>query len=212
MEITWLGQSCFRIQGKETTIVIDPYDPKLGLKLPKKLSADLLLVTHDHYDHNYIKGVSGNPYIINTPGEYEVEGVLVTGIELFHDKKQGADRGKTTAFIVELDGITICHLGDVGQDLSDSEVEKLGDIDILMIPTGGVYTINAEEAAKIIGEIEPKITIPMHYKLPCLAEPLDSVKKFTEKVKAKTEKNDVLKVKENTLPQERSVSVLKAYC
>jgi len=212
MEITWLGQSCFKIQGKETTIVIDPYDPKLGLKLPKKLSADLLLVTHDHYDHNYIKGVSGDPYLINTPGEFEARGTLVTGIELYHDKTQGSERGKTTAYVIELDGIKICHLGDIGQNLSDEEVEKLGDIDILMIPVGGVYTINAEEAAKIIGEIEPKIIIPMHYKIPCLVEPLESIEKFTEKVKAKTEKTDVLKIKENGLPQERSVSVLKAHC
>ncbi|NTU70138.1 MBL fold metallo-hydrolase, partial [bacterium] len=189
MDITWLGQSCFKIQGKETTLVIDPYDSKLGIKLPKKLEADILLISHDHYDHNNKEAVSGDPYIINTPGEYEVKGVQITGIEMFHDKNQGKDRGKTTAYVIELDGIKLCHLGDIGQDLSDEEIEKLGDIDVLMIPTGGVYTINAEEAAKIIGEIEPKISIPMHYKIPCLVEKLDTIDKFTDKVKTKTEKS-----------------------
>lgn len=212
MDITWLGQSCFKIQGKDTTLVIDPYDPKLGIKLPKKLEAEILLITHDHYDHNNKEAVSGNPYLIKTPGEYEIKGVQINGIEMFHDKNQGKDRGKTTAYIIEIDEVKICHLGDIGQDLSDEDIEKLGDIDILMIPTGGVYTINAEEAAKIIGEIEPKISIPMHYKIPCLVEKLDTIDKFTDKVKAKTEKSDMLKVKKESLPQEPLVSILKAHC
>jgi L-ascorbate metabolism protein UlaG (beta-lactamase superfamily) len=212
MDITWLGQSCFKIQGKDTSLVVDPYDSKLGIKLPKKLESDILLITHDHYDHNNKAAVSGNPYLITTPGEYEIKGVQVTGIEMFHDKNQGKDRGKTTAYIIEIDGIKICHLGDIGQDLSDEDIEKLGDVDILMIPVGGVFTINAEEAAKIIGEIEPKISIPMHYKIPCLAEKLDSIDKFKDKVKAKTENSDMLKIKKENLPQEPLVSILKAHC
>ena len=212
MEVTWLGQSCFKIQGKETTIVIDPYDPKIGLKLPKKLIADLLLITHDHFDHNYKKGVTGNYYLIDTPGEYEIKGALITGLQLFHDKKQGQERGTTTAYIIELDGIKICHLGDIGQDLSEDEIDKIGDIDIMMIPVGGNFTINSEEAARIIGEIEPKIVVPMHYKIPCLTLDLHEVEKFTQKVKAKAEKSDVIKIKEGALPQETSVYILKPHC
>lgn len=209
MEITWLGQACFKIDDKETSIVIDPYDPKLGLKLPKKLEANVLLITHEHYDHNFRQGVSGNPYTIDCPGEYEISGVTITGIPAFHDKKEGQERGKITIYTLEFEGLNICHLGDLGQDLTDEEIDKLGTVDILMIPVGGVYTINGEEAAKIVGEIEPKIVIPMHYKLPGLKEPLDSLDKFTQKTDGKIGEEERLKIKVANLPQETKVIVLR---
>jgi len=209
MEITWYGQACFKIEDKESSIVIDPFDPKLGLKLPKNLEAKVLLVTHGHYDHNYTQGVSGNPYIINCPGEYEISGATITGIPAFHDKKQGEERGKVTIYTIEFEGITICHLGDLGHDLSDEDIDKLGTVDILMIPVGSVYTINGEEAAKIVGEIEPKIVIPMHYKIPGLKEPLESLDKFTQKTDGHTQECDKLKIKAQALPQESQVIILK---
>jgi len=209
MEITWLGHSCFKIDDKETSIVIDPYNPKVGLKLPK-LSANILLITNDHFDHNYKEGVSENPYIIDSPGEYEIAGATITGISSFHGKKNGEERGKNTIYTIEFEGIKICHLGDLGHDLSDDEIDKLGTIDILMIPVGGIYTINGEEAAKIIGEIEPKIVIPMHYKLPGLGINLDPLSKFTEKTQGKVSEEEKLKIKVSSLPQEIKIIVLKS--
>ena len=175
MDITWYGQSCFKIEDKETSILIDPYDPSLGLKLPKKLEANILLITHDHYDHNYKQGILGNPYTIECPGEYEVAGATITGIPAYHDKKEGKERGGITIYTIEFEDLTICHLGDLGHDLSDSDIDKLGTVDILMIPVGGGPTINGEEAAKIVGEIEPKIVIPMHYRTEVVTwlEPVD---------------------------------------
>jgi len=209
MEITWYGQSCFKIEDKENSIVIDPYDPATGLKLPKNLSANVLLITHDHHDHNYKQGVSGNPYVINCPGEYEIAGATITGIPAFHDKKQGQELGKITIYTIEFEGIKICHLGDLGQDLTDEEIDKLGTVDILMIPVGSVYTINGEEAAKIVGEIEPKIVIPMHYKIPGLAPKIESLDKFTQKTDGHTQELDTLKIKVANLPQEAQVIILK---
>jgi len=209
MDITWYGQSCFKIEDKETSILIDPYDPSLGLKLPKKLEANILFITHDHYDHNYKQGILGNPYTIECPGEYEVAGATITGIPAYHDKKEGKERGGITIYTIEFEDLTICHLGDLGHDLSDSDIDKLGTVDILMIPVGGGPTINGEEAAKIVGEIEPKIVIPMHYRLPGLKINLDSLDKFTEKMKGKAEEMDRLKIKVGNLPQETRVVVLK---
>lgn len=211
MEITWLGHSCFKIDDKDTSIVIDPYNPSIGLKLPKKFEANILLITHDHGDHNYKEGVSGNPYTISCPGEYEIAGATITGISAFHDKKQGQELGKITIFTIEFEDITICHLSDLGQDLTDDEIDKLGDIDILMIPVGGKYTISGEEAAKIVGEIEPKIIIPMHYKIPGLKKDLGSLDKFLEKTPGKPEEMDKLKIKVGNLPQETKVIVLKPH-
>lgn len=209
MEITWYGQSCFKIEGKENSLIIDPYDPSIGLTLPKKLSSDILLITHEHYDHNYKQGIEGKPFIIDSAGEYELAGATITGIPAFHDKKNGEERGKVTLYIIEFEGIKICHLGDIGHDLSDDEIDKLGTVDILMIPVGGIFTISGDEAAKIIGEIDPKIVIPMHYKIPKLSINLEPIDKFSKKFESKTEEQDKLKIKAKDLPQELKVIKLK---
>ena len=167
MTINWYGQSCFKIsnQGGHLTLVIDPFDKSIGLTPPRG-AADLVLVSHAHRDHNNIKAVAGEPFVVNGPGEYEVKGVSISGIVSYHDKKEGAERGLNTIYLIEMDKIKICHLGDFGQEkLSDSQLEAIGEVDILMIPVGGKYTINASEAAKIAKQIEPRLIIPMHYKI-----------------------------------------------
>jgi len=167
MIITWYGQSCFQIsssRGKnnQVSIVVDPFDENIGLKLPK-LQADVALVTHDHPDHNNLKAVSGQPFVIKGPGEYDIKGVFIQGISGYHDNVQGAQRGSITIYTIETEGIRICHLSDLGQkELSLSQLDKIGDVDILMIPVGGIYTIDAEEAVKIMSQIEPRIIMPMH--------------------------------------------------
>lgn len=184
MNITWYGQSCFQIsssQGKNNTvsILIDPFEENIGLKLPRKLEADIVLVTHEHPDHNNIKKVSGSPFVITGPGEYEIKGTYVQGTTAYHDNSAGKERGKTTIYTIELEDIKVCHLGDLGQkELTPEQLEKIGDVDILMLPIGGIFTINSEEAIRIMTQIEPKITIPMHYKIPGLNLKLDDLDKF----------------------------------
>ncbi len=183
MQIIWYGQSCFQIlalrnKGEEVSIVIDPFSQDIGLKLPK-LVGDILLVSHQHQDHNNIKGVSGNYFLIEGPGEYEVKNVFVQGIPSFHDDSQGGERGENTIYTIEVEDLQICHLGDLGQkELTQEQLEAIGEVDILMIPAGGVFTISSKEAPKIMSQIEPKITIPTHYQIPKLKLKLDGVDKF----------------------------------
>jgi len=189
MQIFWKGQSCFQIivtpeKNNPVKIVIDPFSESAGLRLPK-LEADILLITHDHEDHNNIKAIgpstgSGQaPFLIQGPGEYEVKGVYIKGISSFHDEKEGKDRGENTIYVIEVEDLKICHLGDLGQkELTEEQVEGIGEIDILMMPVGGVYTISSKEALKVMSQVEPKITIPMHYALPKLKYKLEGVDKF----------------------------------
>jgi len=174
MNINWYGQSCFQVsssQGKNNhvSIAIDPFDESAGLRVPK-LQADIVLITHDHSDHNNLKAVSG---------EYDLKGVFIQGISGYHDNTQGTQRGSITIYTIETEGIRLCHLSDLGQkELTSSQLDKIGDIDILMIPVGGIYTIDAAEAVKIMAQIEPRIIIPMHYKIPELKIKLDDIDKF----------------------------------
>jgi len=183
MQIVWKGQACFYIttsRGKQeqVKILIDPFEDSLGLKLPPQ-EADIVLVTHSHFDHNNVKVVKGDPFVIDSPGEYEVKSVFVQGITTFHDDVQGKQRGLNTVYTIAAEGITLCHMGDFGQkELTPEQVEKIGQVHVLMIPVGGTYTINGKEAGKIISQIEPNIIIPMHYALPKLKPKLAPVDEF----------------------------------
>jgi len=189
MIIQWKGQSCFQIlfsQGKNNhvSIVVDPFDESCGLRVPK-LEADILMVTHQHSDHNNIKAVSSpagsgpEPFLIQGPGEYEIKEVFVQGIPAFHDNAGGKEKGINTIYTIEAEEMRICHLGDLGQrELTSEQIEKIGEIDVLLIPIGGIYTISAKEAVKIMSQIEPSIIIPMHYQLPKLKMKLDGLDKF----------------------------------
>ena len=212
-KITWAGQACFHISlsnGKDhsANVVIDPFGD-IGLKIPN-FEADILLVSHGHEDHNNVKAVKGSPFLINGPGEYEVRGVFVMGIPSFHDDKDGKERGINTIYTIEAEDMRICHLGDLGQkELTDEQLEKIGHVDILMIPVGGEYTISASEAAKIIGQIEPKIVIPMHYELPKLKFKLDGVDKFLKVMgKNSVVPQDKLTIKASALPKESEMEIV----
>ena len=181
MQLTWKGQSCFEIsssQGKDNrvTIVIDPFDEDTGLRLPK-LEADVLLITHQHHDHNNKKAVSGNPFLIDGPGEYEVKGVFIQGVQASHGVS--GEKDQNTIYTINVEDLKICHLGDLGQkELTPEQVEQIGEVDILLIPVGGVSTISAKEAVKIMSQIEPSIIIPMHYQIPKLKIKLEGLDKF----------------------------------
>jgi L-ascorbate metabolism protein UlaG (beta-lactamase superfamily) len=209
MIITWLGQACFRIQSGDLTVVIDPYSKDIGLT-PPRFKADVVLVTHDHYDHSNAESLAGEPMVIKGPGEYEVKDVYVLGLETFHDDVQGKERGLNTIYKVGIEGMQVAHLGDFGEkEVRDQTLEELGDVDILLIPVGGKFTIDAEGAAKAIKKIEPKIVIPMHYKIPGLKIDLGGVDEFLKEMgTAKIEAQDKLTIKKKDLGEDEKTKVI----
>ncbi len=163
MEITRLGHSSFKLRGKSVTVVTDPFKAEsVGFKLPS-VEAKIVTISHSHDDHSFAQGVKGEPTVINGPGEYEIAEVFIRGISSFHDAESGAKRGKNVIYRIEMDKMVIAHLGDLGHKLTDEEIDQLGNVDILMIPVGGVYTIDSPIAAEVVAQIEPSIVIPMHY-------------------------------------------------
>ena len=202
MTISWFGQSCFRIEAKEGSILTDPFSKDIGLK-PPKIKDDLVLVSHNHYDHNNIEDAPAETFIIKNPGEYEKNGIAVLGINSYHDKSEGKERGSNTIYVIKAEDMTVCHLGDLGQEkLDEKQVEEIGDVDILMIPVGGSYTINYKEALEVISQIEPKIVIPMHYKIKDLNIDIESADKFVKELGLTPEKVDKFKIAKKTLPAE----------
>ena len=165
MEITYLGHSSFKIRGKKATLVTDPFDEEMvGIKFPKLDSIDIVTVSHPHLDHSDTKSINGNPLIISGPGEYEVKGARIYGIQTYHDSSQGKERGKNTVYHIEMDGISIIHCGDIGHKFNDKEIELLDGVGLLFVPVGGVWTVTASQAVEIVSQLEPRIIIPMHYK------------------------------------------------
>ena len=182
MEIKYLGHSAFLIKTKTAKIVTDPFDPKMiGLKFPKT-EGDIVTVSHSHKDHNQVKNVSGingvEPLLVDMPGEFEKMGVRIFGFQSFHDKTQGSERGENILYKFESEGLSVLHCGDLGVIPEESFLETIGEVDILMIPVGGIYTIEAEEAFQIVKKIEPAIVIPMHYGTGKLAGVSEFTKKF----------------------------------
>ena len=177
MEITWLGHSCFKIKGNQATVIIDPYSNRWRA-LPSKLSADIVTVSHEHSGHNYIDDITIDSHLLHGPGEYEIKDVILVGIPSFHDSVKGSERGKNTIYLMEMDELTICHLGDLGHRLNAEELEEVGSVDILMVPVGGVSTLDAGAAAEVVRQLEPRIIIPMHYRYQELDSWLEPVDRF----------------------------------
>lgn len=211
MDINWYGQALVRLKGKTATVIIDPFSPEFtGLKLPKDLSANVVLKTHDHQDHSNIEAVSGDPIKITGPGEYDTKGVAVVGIGVFHDKSQGSERGKNTMYNIHIDGLNVVHAGDLGHTLTQEQIDEIGLTDILLIPVGGVYTINAKEAVEVVAQLEPRIIIPIHYGgVPGLKFPLDPLDNFLKEMGAEgLTPQPKLSVTKDKLPDEPQVVVL----
>lgn len=210
MEISWLGQAAFKLKGKSATVITDPYQSEIGLKWPK-VEADIVSISHDHPDHNNTGAVTGATYTAEGPGEYEIKGVAFTGVPSWHDDKEGAERGRNVIYTFNIEGVRICHLGDLGQaQLTDPQLEEIGDVDVLLIPVGGVFTIAAAEAAKVIAQLEPKIIIPMHYQIPELKVTLDPVENFLKEMgKEAIVPVSKLSVTSDKLPEETQIVVLE---
>lgn len=214
MDIYWYGQAFFKIKGKTSTVVIDPFDPDFtGIKPPKQSElegVDAVLVTHSHKDHNNLSIISGTPVIISGPGEYEVKGNSIVGVSTYHDKSEGKERGKNTVYHIDIDGLNVVHLGDLGCSLSEEQVSEVGNTDILLVPVGGTYTIDGKEASEIVSQLEPSIIIPMHYGgVQGLKFPLEGVDKFLKEMGAEnvTPQNKI-SVTKDKLPEEPQVMVL----
>lgn len=168
MDISWLGQSCFQLRGKNVTLITDPYTPQQGSssgELPRlgKLNAPIVTVSHNHPDHNNIAAVGGDPRVVRGPGEYEISDVLITGVASYHDSHRGQEHGRNTIYVIHMDDLVICHLGDLGHLLQEEQLEEVADADVLLLPIDGKSTINAEQAVEVISQVEPRIVIPMHY-------------------------------------------------
>ncbi|OIO45363.1 lactamase [bacterium (Candidatus Gribaldobacteria) CG23_combo_of_CG06-09_8_20_14_all_37_87_8] len=216
MEITFYGQSFFEVQAKNSEnqtigLVFDPFSVEIGLSLPK-ISSQIVLLSHDHPDHNNAKAILGDPFIIKNAGEYEVKGILIKGIPAFHDNSFGKERGSVIIFKIEVEGMKLCHLSDLGQaELTDEQVEEIGEVDVLFCPVGGVYTIDVKQASHIVSQIEPRLVIPMHYKLPKLNIELDELGKFLKQMgQEEPQKEKKFKVSPKTLPlEETNIIVLE---
>jgi len=210
MDIYFYGQACFKLKGKTATVFIDPYKEEFtGLKLPKDLSANLAISTHDHDDHNNLDSIMDADLKIEGPGEYEVRGISVTGVSTFHDTEAGGQRGRNTVYNVSVDGLNIVHLGDLGHKLTEEQIEEIGATDILLVPVGSVYTIDAKTAADVVSQLEPKIVIPMHYALPGLKFELEPVENFMKEMGAEAvEPQAKLSITKDKLPDELQVIVL----
>jgi L-ascorbate metabolism protein UlaG (beta-lactamase superfamily) len=218
MEITWIGHSCFKLRGKTGTLVTDPFDDSVGLPFPK-ISADIVTVSHAHGDHYAVVRVSGTarrpkPFVITEPGEYEATEIGVFGFPSFHDDRGGLERGGNLITVIHMDGVTFSHLGDLGHLLSDKQVLALDGVDVLFVPVGGAYTIDAKQAAEVVEAIKPSIVVPMHYKLPRMREAfgqLESVETFLKQMgKEGVVPVEKLTVTPESLPDELGVVVLRA--
>lgn len=213
MEISWLGHSCFQLRGKHVTLVTDPFSPQQGSSLRLgKLNASIVTISHNHPGHNYVAGIGGNPRIVRGPGEYEISDVLITGVASYHDDKHGREYGRNTIYVIHMDELVICHLGDLGHTLQEEQLEEVADADVLLIPIGGQHTINATQAAEIISQVEPHVVIPMHYRVSTsqdvhdTADPLD---KFCREMGIETMNTQPkLIVTRTNLPTEMQVVVL----
>jgi L-ascorbate metabolism protein UlaG (beta-lactamase superfamily) len=211
MEITWYGHACFRLKDRTTTVVTDPYDKSLGLPLPRP-KADIITVSHATPHHNYTAGVKGEFKVIDGPGEYEIGGVFITGIHLAEPKKTSGNgsAAQNNIYVIYLEDIAICHLGDLSHVPTQNQVEDLGSIDVLITPVGGHRTLNATQAAEVISLIEPYGVIPMHYQLPGLTIKLDPVEKFLKEMGlTKADTIDTLKLAKTSLPEETQIVLLE---
>lgn len=217
MEITYLGHSAFKIKAKNGTVVCDPYQGTVGFDMPN-VSADIVTTSHDHSDHNATDKVKGTarrdkPFVIDAPGEYEVGGMSIFGVPTWHDASEGTERGRNTVFTIYAEHIRVCHLGDLGHQLTDAQVTDIGQVDILLIPVGGKFTIDAAQAVKLIGQLDPSIVIPMHYRTdehnPDIFSELQTLNEFLNEYGVTKQPIKSLTIEADRLPEETEVVVLE---
>ncbi len=207
MKIKWLGQASFVITSSAgTRIRTDPFDPSLGFPGSDE-EADIVTVSHAHFDHAAVDVVKGNPTVIRAVGTHEVRGITFVGIPSYHDKSKGSERGENIIFCFQVDGVRLCHLGDLGHLLAGDELQQMSEVGVLFIPVGGTYTIDADEATQVMKQLSPRITIPMHYKAGALTLPIAGVDPFLSG-KSHVETHKELEVNADSLPSTQGIVVL----
>jgi L-ascorbate metabolism protein UlaG (beta-lactamase superfamily) len=214
MKVKWLGHACFLLTSDSgLRIITDPYTTGVfGLEYaPPAETADIVTVSHDHADHNNVAAVKGSPQVVQGVGSHEAKGVRFKGVATAHDESSGKERGANTIFCFTLDGINVCHLGDLGHDLSDQTVADIADVDVLLIPVGGNFTIDAPVANGICKKLAPRVIIPMHFKnARCPSFPVAGVEDFTQaRQQVKTSAGSEIELKKEQLPSGAETMVLK---
>jgi L-ascorbate metabolism protein UlaG (beta-lactamase superfamily) len=208
MEITWLGRACFRIRGKEATVVTDPCDKSSGYSLGRP-TADIVTVSHSHPAHAYVDGVAGNPRVIEGPGEFEISGASVVGVTTFRGAEKTPESGRNVAYVIELEDMRIGHLGGIGHVPTSDQLEEMSSVDILLVPVGGGESLDAPPAAETVSLIEPKLVIPMTYKTSADKAKLDPLDRFLKEMGAKNpEHHAKVTVTRSSLPEETQLLVL----
>jgi L-ascorbate metabolism protein UlaG (beta-lactamase superfamily) len=211
MRITWLGHASFLLETDGIKIVTDPYDNSIGYK-PIDIPVDIATVSHEHSDHNYVQGLRGEPQTVRGAGVTEIRGIKFRGISSFHDNAKGAERGKNTIFVIEAEELAICHLGDLGHELTGKQVREIGQVDVLLLPVGGTYTTDAKAATKVMTDLKPKMVIPMHFKTEVLDFPIKGVEPFLEgKASVRRQGSAEVEVTPNSLPAQTEIVVLEHY-
>jgi L-ascorbate metabolism protein UlaG (beta-lactamase superfamily) len=208
-DIQYFGHSCFRLRGRDGIVLCDPYDTSIGFDIGHP-TAHIVTISHDHPGHNnaqVVRPVRDSVFVIDGPGEYEVKGVLITGVRTYHDSHQGATYGVNTVYIMHLDDVVFCHLGDVAHELSQQQLEEIGNVDVLFVPVGGDKTADPSESTGLISQIEPRIVIPMHYAMngQSLLRDLAPLEKFTHEIGLKDiQPQEKLSISASSLPPEGS--------
>jgi len=216
MKIQWLGHSCFLLTAEDgTRILTDPYDVKsyngaVRYKNLEGVKADILTISHmTHPDHNFFEAIAGRPKIVRKPGETTVGNIIIAGVTSFHDGSKGKERGLNTIYIISVDGLRVCHLGDLGHVLTEGNVRGMGSVDIVMVPVGGTYTIDSGQADVVVGIIRPKVVIPMHYKTDRCGFPIDAIGPFiADRPNVRHCKSEMV-VTKDTLPEETETWVME---
>ncbi|MCG9969395.1 MBL fold metallo-hydrolase [Pelotomaculum terephthalicicum JT] len=209
MRIEWKGHASFLLVSSQgVRVLTDPFDEYVGYPLPN-VEVDVATVSHQHGDHNFTASLPGKPVIVEGAGEHEAAGIVIKGVATYHDPEQGKKRGENTVFVIQLDGLNICHLGDLGHLLTSKQVSDIGQVDVLLIPVGGFFTIDAKQAYEVVKQLRPALVLPMHYKLDervtLPIEPVDEFHGLFPKVERKT----VLDVDKSSLPGKTEVVLLE---
>ena len=210
MEITWYGHSCFRLTERSlASVVTDPYDHLVAGYEPLKLKAEIVTVSHDAPGHNFVAAVKGKEHVITGPGEYEIGGVFITGVQTNGHVKRSPDEPRNTLYVFDFDGVTVAHLGDLRRVPSQTEIEALGNVHIALVPVGGGGGLNAAKAVEVVSLLEPGIVIPMHFGTPASSIKLSPVSKFLKEMGvSEIEPQPTLKVNRGAVPEETRVVVL----
>lgn len=215
MKIRWLGHAAFLIESeKGTRIITDPYESggyggAVGYG-PIDQEADVVVVSHGHSDHSFVEGVPGSPEIVKGPGRHQAAGIEFNGVACFHDDSNGRERGKDTMFVFEVDGITVCHTGDLGHQPTDEQLKSLGRVDVLLVPVGGMYTIDAAEATRLAQRLSAKVVIPMHFQTDKCTFPIATVDDFLkDKQAVRRDGSSEVTLARDSLPGQTEIIVLE---